>query len=176
MRFRCKSASIVHLLYIFDTISTGRRHRCHIQSICWDAQHIVSDISVKDAHRVSFRYIMVKNQPKSALLCHKTYDIWCNIATWFLGSFDVKHVSLDMCYTFSTQFRYENNTDTTYKLLVVFQKYVDTLSAIYQTCQNKNYILRHSFRYIMQLKPLSYTTKHMLLTQYCTVGVVPVFT
>jgi len=117
-----------------------------------------------------------KKQPKSALLCHKTYDIWCNIATWFLGSFDVKHVSLDMCYTFSTQFRYENNIDTTYKLLVVFQKYVDTLSAIYQTCQNKNYILRHSFRYIMQLKPLSYTTKHMLLTQYCTVGVVPVFT
>jgi len=42
-----------------------------------------------------------------------------------------------MCYTFSIQFRYENNIDTTYKLLVVFQKYVDTLSAIYQTCQNK---------------------------------------
>ena len=61
-----------------------------------------------------------KNQPKSALLCHKTYDIWCNIVTRFQGSFDVKHVSLDMCYTLSIQFRYENNIDTTYKLLVVF--------------------------------------------------------
>jgi len=122
-------------------------------------------------------YWSKKNQPKSALLCHKTYDIWCNIATWFRGSFDVKHVSLVMCYTFWIQFRHENNIDTTYKLLVVFQKYVDTLSAIYQTCQyKKNYILSHSFRYIMQLKPLSYTTKHMLLTQYCTVAVVPVFT
>jgi len=96
-----------------------------------------------------------KKQPKSALLSHKTYDIWCNIATWFRGSFDVKHVSLDMCYIFSIQFRHENNIDTTYKLLAVFQKICRyTFGDIPNMSKQKKYILRHSFRYIMQLKTI----------------------
>ena len=97
----------------------------------------------------------LKNNLKAHCYVTKHTTFWCNIATWFRGSFDVKHVSLVMCYTFWIQFRHENNIDTTYKLLVVFQKYVDTVSAIYQTCQyKKNYILRHSFRYMMQLKTI----------------------